>query len=143
MSAFSMLLVTAQALLLLALAASGPLLPRGGPLLPVLGGILLGLGSVWTMRTSKLRIHPEPHPEATLVQHGPYRWIRHPMYSAVLLVAAGWVAADPAPWRIAAWTALLGVLLAKLSREERLWSARIPAYRAYMARTRRLVPFVY
>lgn len=138
-----MLLVAAQAALLLALAVSGPLLPRGGPMLPVLAGILLGLGSVWTMRTSKLRIHPEPHPEASLVQHGPYRWIRHPMYSAVLLVAAGWVFAAPAPWRIAAWVALLGVLLAKLTREEALWRERIPAYRDYMKRTHRLIPFVY
>lgn len=136
-------LVAAQALLLLALAASGPLLPRGWPVLLVLAGLMLGIWSVWAMRRSKLRIHPEPHPEATLVQHGPYRWIRHPMYSAVLLVAAGWVFAAPAVWRVLAGCLLVAVLLAKLCREERLWRDRMPAYRDYMKRTKRLIPFLY
>ncbi|HMO04132.1 MAG TPA: isoprenylcysteine carboxylmethyltransferase family protein [Kiritimatiellia bacterium] len=143
MSLLSMLLVAAQALLLFALAMSGPLLPRGWPVFPVLAGTLLGLWSVWAMRRSKLRIHPEPHPEAALVQHGPYRWIRHPMYSAVLLVAAGWVFAAPAVWRVLAGCLLVAVLLAKLCREERLWSDRMPAYRDYMKRTKRLIPFLY
>jgi protein-S-isoprenylcysteine O-methyltransferase Ste14 len=78
----------------------------------------------------------------TLVTHGVYRAIRHPMYAAILLfdLAQGLMLAN---W-LAGWSALaIFVLLyaVRAPREERMMlDAFGDDYREYMRRTRRLVP---
>lgn len=109
----------------------------------IVAGIALGVWAVRTMRLSRLRILPEPGEGAELVTAGPYRWIRHPMYTASLLAAAGLVVASPTPVRLAMAMTVTVVLVIKLMREERLLLARFPDYGAYQRRTRRLLPFVW
>jgi len=74
------------------------------------------------------------------VQEGPYRWIRHPMYTAVIAcsLAAAWGGASPWDWLAA--TALIAVLAIKALLEERWILAVHPDYSAYRARTRRFIP---
>jgi protein-S-isoprenylcysteine O-methyltransferase Ste14 len=137
-------LVAAQMLLLAGLALTGPLLPGNTPgQVLITAGLILGGWAVWSMRGSRWRIHPDPHPASTLVAHGPYRWVRHPMYTAVLLVAASWMAARWTPARGVMGLALIAVLVMKLRREEVRWSARDPAYAAYRERTWRILPGLY
>ena len=140
----STLLVALQFLLTGALALAGPL--RGLPPGFWAGAgaaALLGGWAVAGMRRSRLRIRPEVAPGATLVTGGPYRWIRHPMYTAVLLLAASLTAAGFTPARGALWLALLAVLAMKLRKEERLLAARFPEYADYARRTWRLLPGVW
>jgi protein-S-isoprenylcysteine O-methyltransferase Ste14 len=82
-----------------------------------------------------------PRAHATLVTSGPYRWIRHPMYSAALLLAIA------ATLFTASLPVLLGglamfVLLAARSgiEERRLVEKFGDAYRTYQSRTGRFVP---
>lgn len=117
-------------------------------LLPAVLALLLGSGVVGVAalaanRPGNFNIRPEPKAGARLVTSGIYRRIRHPMYSAVLLAMLAAVLADPRPWRIMAWLALLAVLVAKLRREERYLLQRFAEYAAYCERTRRLLPGVY
>jgi protein-S-isoprenylcysteine O-methyltransferase Ste14 len=143
MKRMSALLVTIQLVVLAALALTGPLLPRGVSMAPFAVGIALGLWSVWSMRRSRLRMVPEPHPSATLVTSGPYRWIRHPMYTAVLLVTSSWLVAEPTWLRLAAWLILVLVLMIKMQREETLWTKQFAEYREYAVRTKRLIPGIF
>ncbi|MCX6997835.1 MAG: isoprenylcysteine carboxylmethyltransferase family protein [Kiritimatiellaeota bacterium] len=106
----------------------------------VVGGGLLGLWALTVNRPGNFRIVPDLKPGAHLVQTGPYRWIRHPMYTAVLLLTLGGLLCQWAPLRMLAWLALGAVLYAKAAREERLLTARFPGYAAYQARTRRFLP---
>jgi protein-S-isoprenylcysteine O-methyltransferase Ste14 len=79
---------------------------------------------------------------ASLVTTGPYRLVRHPMYSAALLIAIG-TAALSANWLVAAGTILgpLVVFAGRLRDEERMMiDAFGDEYRAYMERTGRLTP---
>ena len=141
-SPLSRLLVAGQLALLAGLAATAA---RPGPWaggLVVAGGAL-GLWALAAMPLRQMRIVPEVHSRGRLVRSGPYRWIRHPMYSAVLLVAAGALATDPAPFRLAMGIALIAVLAAKLVREEKLLRSAYPDYAAYQADTWRLVPWIW
>jgi len=81
--------------------------------------------------------------EGEVVTSGPYRFIRHPIYTAVVLFAFAGAGAHLSP--VAAGLALLilaGALI-RIFLEERLLVARYPAYADYAARTRRMVPFVF
>jgi len=82
--------------------------------------------------------------DQTVVTTGPYRVVRHPMYSGALVMMAGTALALASYWALASVGVLLAALVARLVDEERFLSATLPGYRAYVARTRaRLVPFVW
>ena len=77
-----------------------------------------------------------------LVTSGPYRWIRHPIYSGILVAGVGSALALD-------WTWLIAVLLAGVyfgyaaTVEERYLSDRFPdVYPGYQHSTKMLVPFV-
>lgn len=78
-----------------------------------------------------------------LVQEGPYAWIRHPTYTAVvaLVVGLGLVFLDPVLWALAILLVFLARYRAGLE-EDLLRSPEGfgPAYDAYMARTGRFLP---
>jgi protein-S-isoprenylcysteine O-methyltransferase Ste14 len=82
-----------------------------------------------------------PRAAATLVETGPYRYIRHPMYSAALLlvVAATLLTAHAV---VAVGGLAMFALLAARSRleEQRLVERFGSAYVAYQARTGRFLP---
>ncbi len=79
-----------------------------------------------------------------LVTSGAYRWIRHPLYGSLLLLAWGIFLKDVTPATAALVLLATAALLATARAEERENLARFgPAYRDYMARTRRFVPFLF
>jgi protein-S-isoprenylcysteine O-methyltransferase Ste14 len=82
-----------------------------------------------------------PRASANLVTSGPYRWVRHPMYSAalILVVAAALLTANVI---VAVGGIIMFVLLAARSRieERRLVEKFGDAYRSYQRRTGRFLP---
>ena len=80
--------------------------------------------------------------EPELVTSGPYRFVRHPIYSGLLLAILGTTLATNLYWLIA--LAILGVYFVHSARvEERLMTASFPrAYPRYQATTKMLIPFV-
>lgn len=105
--------------------------------------VALGLWALSANRLGNFNIRPLPREGGRLIEHGPYRWIRHPMYTALLLagVAAARFASDLETWLVLA--ALAAVLVTKARVEERAMSERHPSYREYQQRTRRFVPGLY
>ncbi len=142
------LLVALQVALLAWLAVKGVAgLTAGRLTLDAVGlavaGIALGLWALSANRPGNFNIRPVPRSSGELVQHGPYRWIRHPMYSALLLVglAAARVAGDVESWLVLA--VLVVVLVIKANVEERGMIERHAGYRDYRKRTHRFVPGLY
>lgn len=95
---------------------------------------------LWHNRPSNFSVLPEPRDSAQLITSGPYRYVRHPLYTGLMLFALGcavgwntWV-----HWSVVA--ALAVVLHCKARREESLLALRFDDYRAYALRTGRFVP---
>lgn len=80
-----------------------------------------------------------------VIDSGPYRWLRHPSYTGVLLISLGLGLC------LANWVGLLIILLPttatllwRITVEERALHAGLgAAYAAYARRTWRLVPLIY
>lgn len=107
------------------------------------GALLLAWGIAALRRGHALAAAPYPRAEGRLVDSGPYRFVRHPIYAGLLLVAIG-LALDH-PWiGSAVATALLFVVLDLKRRREEAWLAeRFPGYRDYRRRVKALIPLMY
>ena len=120
--------------------ADGPV--RAAAIAMLAAGIAL---VVWSRATLGRSFTPYPRPidGGTQVSNGPYRFVRHPIYTAVIRVLAGWALL----WQstvAAALVVVLAVLLDFKARREEAWLAQsYPGYAEYKRRTRKLVPFVY
>jgi len=79
-----------------------------------------------------------------LIERGPYRWVRHPIYTAILLMCLGSAIAAGV---LGSWLGLLVLFagfLIKLRQEETILLRHFSkAYPDYMRRVKALVPFVY
>jgi protein-S-isoprenylcysteine O-methyltransferase Ste14 len=83
---------------------------------------------------------PLPNGQVDLVTGGPYRWIRHPMYAAVMLGMGG-VAIGSGTWcSVASWLGLVVLLNLKARWEERHLVAAFPGYREYRQNTGHFLP---
>jgi protein-S-isoprenylcysteine O-methyltransferase Ste14 len=80
----------------------------------------------------------------TVVDTGPYRVARHPMYAGYVLITAATPLALGSGWAEVLYAPGFAVLVARLLREERFLAEQLPGYSDYMRRTRyRLVPLVW
>lgn len=102
-----------------------------GALAIVVGAARLGRGA---------SIHPAPTPGATLRTDGPYRFVRHPIYTGVLVFGAALALTGRSLLHLVAWATLVAVLTVKARFEERLLAARFPGYAGYARATGRFVP---
>lgn len=105
--------------------------------------IILALWAIITMQKSKLKISPVPSADATLVTNGPYRFIRHPMYTAILLGSSGLLIHHFTLIRLVIVVALAIVLFIKLTWEEKMLSEKFKDYNEYMKHTKRILPFIF
>jgi protein-S-isoprenylcysteine O-methyltransferase Ste14 len=130
-------LATCLPLVIPALPAS---VAGGGRSLLAFALILSGSAwSVWALRhlSTCLSVVPQAR---RLVDTGPYRLVRHPLYLGEL-VAVGGFAVRGGHWLHAVLLlALLGLQVYRAGREEALLGRQVPGYAGYAARTWQIVP---
>ncbi len=106
-------------------------------------GVVVGLYTLAHNKLGNFGIYPEPLDNACLVTSGPYRWIRHPMYTSLLLFMLG-IALYRNAWPNHLGLALLMLaIFGKMQREEAHLHLKFTDYSDYVKRTRRLLPGVY
>jgi protein-S-isoprenylcysteine O-methyltransferase Ste14 len=105
-------------------------------------GLAVFFSALFAMRLKTFTVMPEPKAQGELVTGGIYGMVRHPMYLAVLLCAAGASLAYGSEWKWGLSCVLAAVLWIKLRREEKMLLKQYADYAAYRARTAALIPFL-
>jgi protein-S-isoprenylcysteine O-methyltransferase Ste14 len=77
----------------------------------------------------------------TVVQHGIYRFVRHPIYVGDLLLLTGLELALNS-WLVLGVLVLTPIVLARAIREEELLKQSLAGYRDYCRTSKRFIPFV-
>ena len=117
--------------------------PWIGAVVTLLGIAVVIAGSIELRRAEAFTVLPDPRPGGRLVETGPYRYIRNPIYAGLILASLGW-----AVTRLSVLAAIAAVFLAivldlKRRREEQWLVERFPGYGAYRERTKAFLPFIY
>jgi protein-S-isoprenylcysteine O-methyltransferase Ste14 len=78
-----------------------------------------------------------------VVERGPYRWVRHPLYVGEIVSALGLALSAGSLWAFSAWLTFCGLQACRAVCEEKVLLRALPGYRSYRARTAALLPGVF
>jgi protein-S-isoprenylcysteine O-methyltransferase Ste14 len=124
------------------LALSGNLLSASPFVIAAqVAAVALAVGARRSFQKGTFRVSAAPA-SSSIIRRGPYRFVRHPMYSAALLFVWTAVVSSVSALTLAIGTSVTVVVAARVISEERLLRAECPEYADYMRSTKALVPFV-
>ena len=102
----------------------------------------LGMWAVVVMKLGNFNIVPDVKHDSILVTELPYKHIRHPMYTSVILLGLGMMLSAYSSFTLLIWLGLVVIMFMKAKYEESLLMARFPDYEKYCANTKAFIPFV-
>lgn len=100
---------------------------------------------IWARLTFGVRsFHAAANPTVgKLITNGPYRYIRHPIYAAVVVFAVAGVLANRSLLNGILGLLMVAGMVVRAHCEERLLRAQYPEYADYARRTWRMIPGVF
>lgn len=139
----SILLVIIQVSCIIFLGVTGTIIPA--KLILLIPEILFLIFGIWGMAELKFRfnIFPELLKNSTLVTSGPFRIVRHPIYTAGVFISLIWIMNEFSISRFAVWIVLVIILNIKIIFEEKILSKEFPGYNEYKIKTYKLIPYIY
>jgi protein-S-isoprenylcysteine O-methyltransferase Ste14 len=98
--------------------------------------------SVWSLRTlgKNLSVIAQAR---EVVDHGPYRWVRHPLYTGEIVSSLGLTIAAGTLTAACAWSILVALQIYRARQEEQILIGTLPTYATYRTRTAALLPGVF
>lgn len=142
---FSRILVVLQLVSAGLLLASAPLLALHwvwGTIQIV--GLGIGIWAIIVMKMSnKFNIPPDVREGSKLVKKSIYKYVRHPMYTSVLMYFLPGLIYHFSWLRLGYFGVLLITLIVKINYEEKLLKQAFQGYAHYQKQSWHLIPFVY
>ncbi|HEY7188337.1 MAG TPA: isoprenylcysteine carboxylmethyltransferase family protein [Vicinamibacterales bacterium] len=118
------------------------------PWVTVLGNLVVVLSFLFIFWVTKVNSYAASNIRVemnqTVIDTGPYAYVRHPMYAGAVWLFVGMPLALGSWWPIGLMVLVVPVLLWRLLDEERILVRDLPGYREYRQRVRyRLIPGVW
>lgn len=148
LKAISIGYVTLQALILVAAPLENALRHISVPTVQQVIGAVLGLAGLAVALAAyralgrNFRVFAAPRRSGTLVTTGIYAKVRHPMYTAVIVMFAGYILYFGSMLTLPLWIAFSALYLIKAVKEEGIIMDKFPEYEEYRKRTGRFLPFL-
>jgi len=139
-SKFSSLFMLAGVLLLLVrgdLFSWSPLV-----IIAQVGALALAIWARRTFAKDQFSTHPQPA-AGPMINAGPYKYIRHPMYAAALLLLWSGILSHLSLINLLIGLVVTFTTAIRIINEERLLSEHFPDYAQYAGKTKRLIPGIY
>ncbi|WP_127754147.1 isoprenylcysteine carboxylmethyltransferase family protein [Devosia sp. 1566] len=113
-----------------------PILAKSVGLLLELAAMALFWSAIHASRYAQLRFAFDANQPRTLLQSGPYRYVRHPFYTSYIMFWAGWAIAAWSPLAIPTLVAIILMYILAARSEERHFAGTSMSsdYEAYRAR---------
>lgn len=105
--------------------------------------ILLVIWAGFALNMKNAHVIPNPRKEATLIKRGPYKLIRHPMYSALFLLTIPMTINYFNETRLVILIIFSVNMIYKMFYEEKLLKEKYIDYKNYMKSTFRLIPYIF
>ena len=107
-----------------------------------LGGVI-ATWAIFEMNKGKLNISPTPRDNSVLIQSGPYKLIRHPMYSSLILTFTPMIISYYSLTNLIIFVVFIINLILKMYFEESLLKQHFTDYKQYMKKSWRLFPYIF
>jgi protein-S-isoprenylcysteine O-methyltransferase Ste14 len=98
--------------------------------------------SVWALRSLGRNLSVLAQARG-LADRGPYRWVRHPLYTGEIVSALGLAIAAGTPAAALTWVVLCLLQVYRAVREEQVLLRALPGYSSYRSRTAALLPGLF
>ena len=105
-------------------------------------GLIIGIYAVFNNGLNNFLIISEIKDGASLVTHGLYSYIRHPMYFSVIVMSFALIIKNINFLNLLFFGFIIVILFLKAKREEKLWSKKTPSYKEYIKNTKMMIPFL-
>lgn len=111
-------------------------------------GALLGMGlSIFILSLAKLGKHlspfPSPKPQSRLVIDGIFKYIRHPIYTAIVITMLAWGLSQQSIYQVLITFLVLLLFYFKSDYEEEQLQKKFREYTSYKCKTGRFLPKIY
>ena len=103
----------------------------------------LAFWAMYVMKYGNFNIVPTPVDKGVMISQGPYKVIRHPMYTSIFIFAIALLAGQFDYYKFIISLVLVADLVIKMIFEEGLLLKHYPGYKDYMKKTKRVIPFVW
>jgi protein-S-isoprenylcysteine O-methyltransferase Ste14 len=103
----------------------------------------LAFWAMYVMKYGNFNIVPIPVDKGVMISQGPYKVIRHPMYTSIFIFAIALLAGQLDYYKLIISLILVADLVIKMIFEEGLLCKHYLDYKDYMNKTKRVIPFVW
>ena len=105
--------------------------------------VFIILWTLWTIKFDNFSLHSESLRKSRLVPKGPFIYVRHPVYTAFLILAVCWVVNYVNMLRLLVLLILVVSVLLAVNHYENILSRKLNDFGLYKQKTYRIIPFVY
>jgi len=110
-----------------------------GVLMAVCGGIIITLALL--QLNKNLSPFPTPKESASLLQNGLFKYMRHPIYTGIILLFTGYSVSQNSVYKLLISVFLVLLFYLKSNYEEQRLEQKFPDYKQYKKKTGRFFPW--